>query len=97
MRAPKYYRGGPSLAPQPPDYRIDRSTGLLKTSRGVSVRDQPTGLDRFGGAYEVGALPPNLRVVQVGRDPHHFEIAPAIPMTLTEFEAALGQITLTPV
>ena len=95
MDAPKYYRGGPSLKPLPSDYRIDRSTGLLKSTRGVSVRDQPDGLDRFGGAYEVGNLPPNLGIIQIGRDPHHFEIVPAVPMTLAEFEAALAQITLT--
>jgi hypothetical protein len=29
------------------------------------------------------------------RNPDHFEIALAVPMTLSEFEAALAQITLT--
>jgi hypothetical protein len=93
---PTYYRGGPSLAPGPQDYRVNRQTGLLKPSRGVSVRDVPTGLERFGGAYEVGPLPPNLQVVQIG-DPHHFEIAPAYDMTLAEYEDALSRVTLTPV
>ena len=85
MDAPKYYRGGPSLKPRPSDYRIDRGTGLVKTVRGVFVRDQPDGFDRFGGAYEVGSLPDNLHVNQIGKDPHHFEIAPAVPMTPAEF------------
>lgn len=93
----RYYRGGPSLAPTAKDYRIDKNTGLLSTGRGVSVRDVPTGLASFGGPYEVGPLPPELHAVRVGKDPHHFEIAPAAPMTLGEFVAALSRLTLTPV
>jgi hypothetical protein len=42
-------------------------------------------------------VPDNLRIIQRGRDPHHFEIVPAAPMTRAEYEAALGQISLTPV
>jgi hypothetical protein len=93
----RYYRGGPSLAPTAKDYRIDKNTGLLSTGRGVSVRDVPTGLESFGGAYEVGPLPPELHAVQIGKDPHHFEVAPAVPMTLDEFSQALGRLTLVPV
>jgi len=69
-----YYRGGPSLAPRPIDVVVDRTTGLLATSRGVSVFDQSDGLDRFGGAFEVGQLPDSLQIVKTGRNPHHFEV-----------------------
>jgi hypothetical protein len=93
---PKYYRGGPSLAPRPADYRINRQTGLLRATRGVSVRDDPSGLERFGGAHEICSLPPNLQIVQIG-DPHHFEIAPAVEMTLDEYQEALRRISLMPV
>jgi hypothetical protein len=93
---PKYYRGGPSLAPNRNDYRINRQSGLLRPTRGVSVRDEPNGLERFGGAYEIGPLPPNLQIVQIG-DPNHFEIAPAVEMTLDEYEDALRRVALTPV
>jgi hypothetical protein len=96
MDMPKFYRGGSSLAPIQNDYRLNRQTGLLRATRGVSVRDEPIGLERFGGAYEIGPLPPNLQIVQIG-DAHHFEIAPAVEMTLDEYELALRQVTMTPV
>jgi hypothetical protein len=75
--------------------RTDLATGLLRTTHGVSVYDRPDGLDRFGGVYRVGSLPATLKVVQRGRDPHHFEIVPAHPMTFAEYEDALRQVTLT--
>jgi len=58
------------------------------------VFDRPDNLDRFGGAYEVTALPDKLRIIQRGRDPHHFEIVPAAPMSPAEYEEALRQIVL---
>jgi hypothetical protein len=35
-------------------------------------------------------------IIQRGRDPSHFEIIPARPMTLAECEAALRHIVLVP-
>lgn len=90
-----YFRGGPSLAVRPIDVIIDRKTGLLTPSRGASVFDQPDGLDRFGGAYVVGPIPDSLRIVKTGRNPHHFEIAPAYEMPFDEYEAELAKIPLT--
>jgi len=97
MTAQSFYRGGSSLAPRPQDVRVDPVTGLLRTTHGVSVYDRPDGLERFGGAHYLGDLPENLRVVQRGRDPHHFEIVPAVPMPQAEYEDALRQINLVPV
>lgn len=94
---PSYYRGGPSLAPRMIDVIINRKTGLLTPTRGVSVFGRPDGLDRFGGAYKVGAIPESLRIVQTGRNPYHFEIVPAQAMTFAEYEEAIGKIILTPV
>jgi hypothetical protein len=94
---PTYYRGGPSLAPRRVDVRIDRATGLLQTIRGVSISDRPDGLERFGGAFVVAPLPPTLHVVKTGKNPHRFEIAPAVPMTFDEYDAELAKVTLTPV
>lgn len=82
---PLYYRGGSSLVPRPIDVIINPNSGLLSTTRGVSVFDRPDGLDRFGGAYEVGPIPGTLMVVQRGRDKHHYEIVPAAPMPLDEY------------
>ncbi|MBX9622208.1 MAG: hypothetical protein K2X82_00180 [Gemmataceae bacterium] len=92
-----YYRGGNSLAPRRIDVKIDPATGLVKPVRGVSVSTNPAWLDRFGGAYEVGPIPPELEVVQIGRDPNHHEIRPVAPMTFDRYAELLGQIPLTPV
>src|SRR5947209_3427393 len=94
MSSAVYYRGGNSLKPSRLDVRYDRISGLLRTTRGVSVSDRPDGLDRFGGAYRINGIPDTLKVVQIGRDPHHFEIVPAQPMTFTEYETALQQIAV---
>ena len=90
----EFYRGGNSLRPTAHDIRIDPVTRLLRTTHGVSVYDRPDNLDRFGGAYRVTAVPESLRIVQRGRDPHHHEIVPALPMSLAEYENALNQIVL---
>lgn len=90
--AARFYRGGSSLQPRPGEVRIDPVTGLPRTTHGISVFDRPDNLDHFGGAYEVMTAPDNLRSIQRGRDPHHFEIVPAAPMSLAEYEVALQQI-----
>ena len=92
-----YYCGGNSLAPRPQDVRIDPATGLLLTTHGVSVFDRPDGLERFGGAIRVTAVPATLGIIRRGRNPHHFEIVPAQPMTMTDYEDALSRIVLVPV
>jgi hypothetical protein len=66
----------------------------LRTTHGVSVFDDPGNLARFGGAYQVTNVPPTLQIVQRGRDIHHHEIVPAIPMTFLEYQTALDQIAL---
>lgn len=93
----KYYRGGPSLAPRLIDVIINRKTGLVMPGRGVSILDQPDGLDRFGGAYEIGPIPNTLEIVRAGRNPHHFELAPKQEMTFEQYEAELAKISLTKV
>jgi hypothetical protein len=93
----QYFRGGNSLKPKLHEVRIDPATGLLRTTHGVSVFNRPDNLARFGGAYRLGAISDTLKVIQRGRDPHHFEIVPAQPMTLVEYEEALDRIVLTSV
>ncbi len=97
MAANVYYRGGARVAPTPGDVRIDRNTGLIRTTHGISVYDRPDGLDRFGGAHRIDSIPANLKVVQRGTDPHHHEIVPTAAMTMDEYEDALRQILLTAV
>jgi hypothetical protein len=97
MPSMRYYRGGGSLKPRSIDMVVDPSTGLLRTNRGVSVQDSPTGLDRFGGPFEVTNVPPELHIVKVVSRAGHYEIAPALPMTQDEYEQALSRIVLIPV
>jgi hypothetical protein len=69
----------------------------MRTTHGVSVNSRPDGLDRFGGAYRLGNVPQELRIIRRGLDPFHYEIVPVRPMTLAEYEEALNRIVLTPV
>jgi hypothetical protein len=68
----------------------------LSPTRGVSVFDRPDGLERFGGPHEVGPIPESLQIVKTGRNPHHFEIAPAHEMTFEAYQAELAKISLKP-
>ena len=92
-----YYRGGSSLKPFPHEVRYNPTTGLLRTTHGVSIWDRQNGLERFGGAYKVKYLPPELAIIQRGRDPHHFEIVPAQEMTFVEYDLALSLVVLSKV
>src|SRR5690349_703453 len=94
MNGPVYYRGGPTLVPRLFEVRIDRTTGLVQARRGVSVSTGTDGLDRFGGAYELGPIPGELNVVQVGADPFHHEVIPAFPMSFADYVRFLSHITL---
>ena len=91
-----YYRGGTSLKPRPFEVKFDPITGLLQPTHGISVFNRPDHLDRFGGAYRVTGVPEDLKIIPRGRDPSPLEVVPARPMTLAEYEAALGKIGLVP-
>ena len=89
-----FYRGGKSLKPKPREVIIDRVTGLVQPARGVSVSSSPANLERFGGAYRLSNVPGDLQIVQIGRNPHHYEIIPANRMTWADYEEALEKIIL---
>jgi hypothetical protein len=92
------YRGGPTLVPRLDiDVLLDRETDLLRTDRGVSVFDDPTLVERFGGAYRVEYIPEGLRIQQRGRDRRHYEITPAEPMIFERYVELLQQVVLRPV
>jgi hypothetical protein len=97
MAQAEYYRGGTNLKPKPFEIKFDPGTGLVQPAHGISVFNRPDYLERFGGAYRVTNVPEELSIIQRGRDPSHFEIVPAYPMTLTEYEATLSKIILVPV
>ena len=90
----EFFRGGTNLKPSHSEVKLDTATGLLRTTHGVSVWDRPDGLERFGGAFKVTNLPSELRVIQRGRNPHHYEIVPTYPMPFAEYEDALATIVL---
>ncbi len=95
----RYFRGGPSLSPRLDEIRVDRSTGWLRPTHGVSVYDNPNepNVRDHGGAYLVGPIPSTLRIIQRGGNPRHFEIVPdlASQITFREYELLLGLIPLT--
>ena len=73
---------------------MDNTTGLLKTTHGVSLNKDAAKLERFGGAYKVESLPEGLKIEQRGNDPMHYEIMPAVPMTFEKFGDLLKRVTL---
>jgi hypothetical protein len=97
VSTPTFYRGGASLSPRRSEVKIDSRSGLVLPLRGVSISTRPDGLERFGGAHLLGDLPQELKVVQVGRDPHHYEIVPVTPMTFDDYESLLQSVPLTSV
>lgn len=92
------FGGGSDLTPRLGiDVLIDRNAGLLRTDRGISLFDEPAKVERFGGAYKVEFIPEGLKVQQRGRDPGHYELMPAEPMTLKRYVELLKQVVLRPV
>ncbi len=91
------YCGGESLEVRPGEVRIDKATGLVRTDRGVSLNINPAEVEKFGGAYPVESIPDGLKIIQQGtRDPGHYEIVAAYPMTLEHYQELLSQVKLAP-
>jgi hypothetical protein len=91
---PIVYRGGPWLTFRPHEVRIDRRTGLLKLTHGVSLDAEPDRVVEYGGAYAVRDIPPGLRIVQRGQRASHYEIVPAFTMTSEQYQLLLDQVVL---
>ena len=96
MATGDFYRGGTLLKPRPFEVKLDPVTGMVQPTHGISVFSRPEHLERFGGAFRVTCVPEELKIIQRGRDPSHFEIVASHPMTLQEYEAALSKIVLVP-
>ncbi len=52
-------------------------------------------MDKFGGAYRIDYIPPELKIVQRGQKLGHFEIMPKTEMTLERYEQLVKQIRMT--
>jgi hypothetical protein len=86
------YRGGNSVQARPQDVRIDKATGLLKPTRGISLNtDEEAMINRLGGARQVLKVPKDLQIIYTS--PNHFEIAPRVPMTMQQYQELLNQTT----
>jgi hypothetical protein len=91
------YRGGNSLqARVGVDIQVDTATGLVKLTHGLSLDLDAAAMQKFGGAFRVESIPPELRIVQRGRRMGHFEIVARQPMTPDRFQELANQIRLTP-
>ena len=91
---PGLFRGGPSLAPRPGEFRV--RNGLVQSTHGPSTNIDPFKVMRFGGAYRVGPLPLGLTAVQRGVDQGHYEIVPSSPIAVEEYIRLLSMVPLTP-
>ena len=76
---------------------MERSTGVLRTDRGISLFDDVAKAVRFGIAYQVEFLPEGLKVQQRGRDASHYELMPAEAMTFERYVALRREVVLRPV
>ncbi len=91
------YRGGSSLqAREGADIQIDRATGLVKLTHGLSLDVDAAAIQRFGGAFRVESIPPEPRIIQRGHRMGHFEIVPRQAMTPERFQELANQVTLAP-
>ena len=88
------YRGGNDFSIKPNEVKINKSTGNVKTTHGVSINVDPNNVSKFGGAYKIESIPEGLKIVQRGAKPEHFEIVPEYEMPLEEFQNLLNQIEI---
>jgi len=86
------FRGGCKFTVKTGEYRIDKTTKLLQTTHGVSLDIVPENIQKFGGAFQIKSIPPDLKIVQRGDRLEHFEVVPRVPMTLERFQELLDQI-----
>jgi hypothetical protein len=92
------YRDGNSLEVRPGvDIQIDKATGLVKPTHGLSLDVDAAVMQKFGGAFQVESIPAELKIVQRGGRMAHFEILPRQAMTPERFQELANQVVLTPV
>jgi len=84
---PPVFRGGDSLTVRSHEVRIDKRTGEVKPTHGVSVDAVAADVTHFGGAYRVVSIPVELTIIQRGRRPTHFEIVPKQAMPLEAYQS----------
>ncbi|OQY44163.1 MAG: hypothetical protein DRR08_29335 [Candidatus Parabeggiatoa sp. nov. 2] len=95
-----FYRGSKgnndvTFEPKPHEYKIDKNTGMVKPTHGISVFDNPHSLENKGftpNLLDLASVPKTLQIKQRGSDPHHSEIMPLKSMQIEPYKEALRQI-----
>ncbi|MEU0092656.1 LamG-like jellyroll fold domain-containing protein [Kribbella sp. NPDC006257] len=74
-----------TFKPKPHEYKVDKETGFVKETHGVSVFDDANELAEKYLPHRIDpeTFPRTLRIIQRGRNEHHFEIVPAPGANLT--------------
>lgn len=86
------FRGGSNFTLKPGEFRLDPTTGLVKPTHGISLDVNASTIERFGGAFQIKSVPPELRIIQRGNRLEHFEVVPRQPMPPEQFQELLNQI-----
>ncbi|MDS7928645.1 RHS repeat-associated core domain-containing protein [Acinetobacter sp. V102_4] len=79
-----YYRGARegsavSFIPRQNDFKIDQRTGYVKDTHGLSIFNNPNSVSSKGFVpYRIDpkSISDQLRIIQRGNDPNHYEITP---------------------
>ena len=95
-----FYRGSkkgeqPTFIPRPTEYKIDKATGNVKTTHGVSVFDNPMSVTNKGfepHKIDMSTVSDKLKIIQRGNDLKHFKIVPAQSMPLIDYINELAKI-----
>jgi hypothetical protein len=90
----KVYRGGPSLEVTAKDIRIEKATGLVQPTHGLSLDMDPEMVRKFGGAFRIKNMPQGLKIIQRGQRKTHYEIVPEHPMTFQEYTDLMKRVEL---
>jgi len=87
------YRGGESFKVKTGDTKV-APDGTVKTTHGLSLdTDLPDRQRRFGTATKITKLPSELKIIQRGNRPGHFEIVPRNPgMSQERYQELCNQI-----
>ncbi len=92
----KFYRGGTNLGPRSIEIKIDRVSGLVRSTHEISVFSRLDRLERFGGAHELTNLPEILSSSEAAIRLTS-KSCPHIPWRCVEYELGLSKIVLVPV
>ena len=91
------YRGGSDFTIKPGEIKIDKATGMVKDTHGVSLNVNPYTVSNYCGAYKIDSLPDGLKIIQQGKNAEHYVIVPSRPMNVDEFQGFFNQVKTLPV